>query len=123
MDTENQIIWVKPISNAELQPRNDLEGMWKRWVEPVDGNRGMIWGKGELQPGQSAGWHAHPEPELFYVLEGEGKAYWKKNDGIESADLVPRTAFFKHGGIEHRMECTGSSPLRGLFFKIGAPDR
>lgn len=57
-------VWVKPVSSEQLGKVVGLEGRWLRWLSPNQENQGMIFGMGELQPGEVAGWHEHPEPEL-----------------------------------------------------------
>lgn len=79
----------------------------------------MIFGMGELQPGEVAGWHEHPEPELFYVLEGDVEVRWREQESERRAELKPGMAFFKVGGVPHQMVNSSNSPMRGLFFKVG----
>ena len=113
-----EAVWVKAITPDILRPVAGLQGRWGRYVTPSLENSGMVFGLGELQPGEVAGWHEHPDPEIFFVLEGSGEALWRQ-DGLEHrAPLRPGTAFFKVGGIPHQMRNLGSSPLRGVYFKI-----
>jgi quercetin dioxygenase-like cupin family protein len=112
--------WVKTVSSKDLAPLAGLQGRWGRYLKPSAESRGMIFGLGELLEGEVAGWHEHPEPELFFVLEGRGEARWKADGQERRAELVPGVAFYKHGGISHQMVNLGSQPLRGVFFKVAA---
>jgi quercetin dioxygenase-like cupin family protein len=78
----------------------------------------MVFGMGQLAPGEAAGWHEHPEPELFYVLEGTALGEWRDDDVIHQQRLVPGKAFFKAGWVPHRMTNDGPELFRGLFFKL-----
>ena len=113
-------VWVKQIDRGALGPAKGLQGRWGRWVNPSQENRGLIFGMGELQPGEVAGWHEHPEPELFFVLEGQGQGRWQVDGQEHTADLLPGTAFYKIGGIPHQMINTGDQPFVGVFVKLGA---
>jgi quercetin dioxygenase-like cupin family protein len=113
-------IWVKKISPDELAPVSGLQGTWHRWVDPSAENRAMVFGMGQLMPNEVAGWHEHPEPEIFFVIEGHGEARWKEGGREERAVLSPGVAFFKVGGIPHQMVNLGTEPLRGIFFKVAA---
>jgi quercetin dioxygenase-like cupin family protein len=112
-------VWAKVITPDTLAPVAGLEGRWKRWVAPTPANLGMIFGMGELAPGEVAGWHEHPEPEIFLVLEGHGEALWRDGEAEQRAELRPGVAFFKVGHVPHQMRNLGASPLRGVFFKVG----
>ncbi len=113
------IVWARKLTPDTLQPVAGLQGRWKRFVAPKAANRGMIFGMGELQPGEVAGWHEHPEPEVFFVLDGHGEARWQERGSEHRAELHPGVAFFKIGGIPHQMVNRGDIPLRGVFFKVG----
>lgn len=112
-------VWVQQISASQLKPNPELQGRWRRWLAPSLESRAMIFGMGQLQPGEVAGWHVHPEPELFFVLEGEGEARWREGEEEKRQALRPGVAFFKVGGISHQMVNLGDTPLTGLFFKVG----
>jgi quercetin dioxygenase-like cupin family protein len=112
------IVWVKEVTPDVLRPVEGLQGRWGRLVQASAENGGMIFGLGELLPGDVAGWHEHPDPEIFFVLEGAGEALWRLNGTERQAPLRPGVAFFKIGGIPHQMRNTGTGPLRGVYFKI-----
>jgi len=114
--------WVKRLSTTELGKLDWLEGSWKRWIEPTRENRGMVFAMGMLERGEKADWHEHEEPEVFFVLEGRGQARWKINGEVSTARLEPGVAFYKVGGVPHRMLQTGRKPMRGLAFKIARVD-
>lgn len=112
-------VWVKELSPSALLPLEGLQGLWKRWIRPSEANGQMIFGLGELQPGEVAGWHEHPESEVFFVLEGAGEARWKEAGQERRADLRAGCAFYKTGHIPHQIRNVGTGPLRGVFFKAG----
>jgi quercetin dioxygenase-like cupin family protein len=111
-------VWVKHITQEGLSPIKGIRGRWRRWITPTGENRGMIVAVGRLEPGEAMGWHAHAEPEVFYVLEGNGQARWKEGAVEGNAELVPGVAFYKVGGVSHQMVNTGKTPLVGLAFKV-----
>ncbi len=113
-------VWVKKIASEELGQVPDLQGRWRRWVVPTKDNGGIIFGMGRLQPGEVAGWHVHPDPEIFFVLEGIGEARWQEGNAEHVAELRPGFAFYKVGGVSHQMLNLGNSPLTGVFFKVMA---
>jgi quercetin dioxygenase-like cupin family protein len=115
----SDVVWAKAITPETLGPVAGLDGRWRRWVAPTPDNRGMIFGMGELAPGEVAGWHAHPEPEVFFVVEGLGEALWREGGVEQRAELHPGVAFFKVGHVPHQMRNLGIVPLRGVFFKVG----
>ena len=112
-------VWAKRLSGEDLRPVTGLQGLWARYVTPSVENASMVFGMGQLQPGEVSGPHAHPEPEVFFVLEGHGEAHWEEGGQEHVAELRPRVAFYKVGGIPHRMKNTGDTPLTGIFFKVG----
>ncbi len=114
-------VWVRAVSEGDLQPVAGLQGLWKRYVSPEGANGGMIFGMGSLQPGEVAGWHEHPESEIFFVLSGQGEARWREDGQERRAELRPGVAFFKVGHIPHQMVNTGDAPLTGVFFKVAVP--
>lgn len=114
----SEMAWVRRLTPEALAPVAGLQGRWRRLVGPDVANRGMIFGMGELGPGEVAGWHEHPDPEVFLVLEGIGEARWREDEVEKKAELSPGAAFFKVGGVPHQMVNLGSEPLRGVFFKI-----
>jgi quercetin dioxygenase-like cupin family protein len=90
-------------------------------VAPAAGNAGMIFGMGQLQPGEVAGPHAHAEPEVFFVLEGRGEARWQEDGETRTAELRPGVAFYKVGGVRHQMANLGDGPLTGIYCKVAQP--
>jgi mannose-6-phosphate isomerase-like protein (cupin superfamily) len=110
--------WVKEISGHELDPISGGRGRWKRWVSLPKAESGMIFGMGELQVGEASPYHAHPEPEIFFVLSGLGKARWQEGDREREEELRPGLAFFSPGGMSHQIINLGGTPLTGLFFKV-----
>ena len=112
-------VWVKHITQERLAPIEGIRGRWRRWITPTGENWGMIVAVGLLEPGEAMGWHAHPEPEVFYVLEGNGQAQWKEGAVEHTVDIGPGMAFFKVGGVSHQMINRGMTPLVGLAFKVG----
>jgi mannose-6-phosphate isomerase-like protein (cupin superfamily) len=113
-------VWVKNISSNDLEARPGLGGRWRRFISPDKANAGLIVAMGELQPGEAMGWHAHPEPEVFFVIEGHGEAVWREGNEEHTAEMRPGTAFFKIGGIAHNMINRGKVTLRGLGIKVGS---
>ena len=114
----SESVWVKPISIDDLTPVTGLQGIWHRYVDAQPGNDGMIFGMGAMMPGEAAGWHIHPEPEIFFVLTGQGEARWRDGDEECHAELRPGVAFYKVGNVAHQMINTGDSPLTGVYFKL-----
>ena len=113
-------VWVRSLHEVTLSSQPGIKGSFGRLIQPSAENSGLVMGKGVLPPGCDMGWHAHPEPEVFLVLEGEGEASWDEGGQRHTANLEPGSAFFKVGGINHRMANTGSRDLIGVFVKIAA---
>ena len=113
-------LWVKTLDPSELEHIEGLQGKWKRFLDASEQSQGMVFGMGELAVGETAGWHDHPEPELFFVLEGTALARWNVDGDIGEERLSPGKAFFKEGDVPHQMVNDGSTVFRGLFFKLGA---
>jgi quercetin dioxygenase-like cupin family protein len=111
-------VWVRAVSEADLRAVEGLQGGWWRYVQALPENLGMIFGLGRLLPGEVAGWHSHPEPEIFFVLSGSGEAHWEAEGQAGSATLTPGVAFYKVGHIPHQMRCTGGQALVGVYFKL-----
>jgi quercetin dioxygenase-like cupin family protein len=116
-------VWVRSLHQVALSSQPGIKGSFGRLIQPSVENGGLVMGKGVLPPGCYMGWHAHPEPEVFLVLEGEGEASWEEGGQRRTAKLESGSAFFKIGGIEHRMANTGSRDLVGVFVKIVATVR
>jgi quercetin dioxygenase-like cupin family protein len=111
-------VWVRQLNSDDLRAVTGLQGRWARYVTPSAGNAGMVFGLGQLAPGEVSGPHAHPDPEIFLVLEGQGEAHWEEGGEAHSAELRSGVAFYKVGGIPHHMVNSGSEPLTGVFFKV-----
>ncbi len=114
----SESVWVKSVSIDDLMPVPQLQGIWHRYVDAQPTNSGMIFGMGAIMPGEAAGWHSHPEAEIFFVLTGEGEARWREDDEDYHAELRPGAAFYKVGNVAHQMVNTGDSPLTGVYFKL-----
>jgi mannose-6-phosphate isomerase-like protein (cupin superfamily) len=110
--------WVRTLDPAEMAPVAGILGRWKRHVAPGGPEaRGMVFGMGELGPGEAIT-HAHPEEEVFFVLSGEGEAEWEIDGVTHRAALTPGAAFFKTAHVPHTLRCTGAVPMRGLYCKV-----
>ncbi len=114
----NATVWVRNVSSVELKAAAGIAGLWGRLVTPSVENDGMIVGLGMIPAHTDMGWHEHPEAEVFLVLEGVGDASWIEDGRVETASLEPGSAFYKLGGVSHRMTNNGDSALVGAFFKI-----
>lgn len=115
---ETADVWVKSVDSEELAGVTGLQGRWKRFLDASIASQGMVFGMGELAVGEVAGWHDHPEPELFYALEGEALARWRDQDGEHELPLNAGQAFFKESNVPHQMVNVGDGLFRGLFFKL-----
>jgi len=111
-------VWARHLSDDDLKAVAGMRGRWARYVTPSVDNSGMVFGMGQLDPGEVAGPHAHPEPEIFLVLEGYGEARWDHDGEEHVAELRAGVAFDKIGGIPHRMTNLGPGPLTGVFYKV-----
>lgn len=116
MSTE---VWIKTIDHSELGEVAGLQGKWKRFLDVSSASQGMVFGMGQLEPGETAGWHEHPEPELFFVLEGSALARWRDRGEEYERRIDPGKAFFKEGDVPHQMYNDGDTVFRGLYFKLG----
>ena len=115
---KDEIAWVKSIDEAPLKEVAMIRGRWGRMVELTgDGESGLILAVGRMEPGTVAGWHDHPEDEVFLVFQGRGKVRWRIGDQEFEAEVGPGSAFFKRGGIPHNMEVTGDETLVGVGVK------
>lgn len=114
-------IWVKDFDPAELRAVPGLQGRWKRFLDASAESEGLIVGMGELGAGEAAGWHEHPEPEMFFVLEGEAIARWRDVDGEHEAELKAGQAFFKPGNVPHQMVNRLDATFLGVFIKLARP--
>jgi quercetin dioxygenase-like cupin family protein len=72
----------------------------------------VLMGVLELAPGATYPGHAHPSPEIYYVMSG--RARWTV--GGETFDAVPGTAVYTPPNTLHRMVNTGDEPLRTVYF-------
>lgn len=66
----------------------------------------------ELDPGAAYPTHHHPSPEIYVVLSGEAR--WTV--GERAVDAAPGTAVYTPPDTMHRIENTGTTPLRWLYF-------
>lgn len=66
----------------------------------------------ELDPGAAYPTHHHPSPEIYVVLSG--RAQWTL--GEKSFVANPGTAVYTPPDTKHRIENTGTTPLRWLYF-------
>jgi quercetin dioxygenase-like cupin family protein len=122
MNSQNEHVWVKALSRAEMVSKPGLGGRWKRVVQPCKANLGLIVGMGELQPGESLGWQQHALPEAFSVLAGQVDAHWKQA-GRESVTTVSAgQMFYMAPQTPHDFRNTGKAPALLYFFKIERPD-
>lgn len=106
--------WVKQVQELDLAPGREPQGKWKRYVGGE--GRGLIFGLGRLEPGESVV-HQHLEEEVFYVLSGRGEAEWTEDNVSHRAELVPGAAFFKSSHVPHTLRCVGEHPMLGLYCK------
>ena len=70
-------------------------------------------GVAELDPGQESDplLHRHAQPEVYYILEGEGFV----RVGDEEHPIRAGTTVFIPGGALHRARNTGTTPMRLLY--------
>ena len=112
-------VWVQNIEDVELHDLDWLTGKWRRIVDrSQEGERGLIFAVGRLEPGDTTGWHEHPEHEVFFVFKGHGLVQWRIDDEEFEAPIGPGSAFFKVGGIPHQMTVVGDEPLIGTGSKV-----
>lgn len=115
---KTRMAWVKEIREEELASVEAVpSGVWKRYVSLEDGGRGMVFGMGRLNPGESIT-HDHDEEELFFVLKGSGIATWELDGAFHQAMLTPGMAFYKTSHVLHTMRAHGHEPLVGIYFKV-----
>ncbi len=108
--------YVVDAASTPFRTAPHLDGRWKRIV--TDTEKGLVIGMGELEPGQRAPWHAHPEEEVFFLLEGQGVVRWRDGEQVQEAILTPGCAFYKAPHVEHEMENPGPKRFAGLFVKV-----
>ena len=68
-------------------------------------------GVAEILPGNELKAHHHAEPELYYIIEGEGVV---TIDGLEHP-VQEETTVFIPGGAIHRIKNNSRFPLRLLY--------
>lgn len=66
----------------------------------------------DLDPGGDYPLHAHPAPEIYFVLSGS--AEWTV--GHETFTAVPGMAIYHEPDVPHRMVNAGSVPLQTVWF-------
>lgn len=111
-------VWVRSFDPAELRPLPGLQGTWKRFLDDSEDSGGLIVGMGQLAAGEVAGWHEHPEPEMFFILEGRAMARWRDESGEHEQEFGPGQAFFKSANIPHQMVNLTDGIFRGVFIKL-----
>lgn len=80
----------------------------------LEGEREVMAGVGELDPGVHYTRHYHDQPELYVVLDGEGVL-----QGADSeTELGPGTAVYLRSREVHGVDSIGATPLR-LFWVYG----
>jgi quercetin dioxygenase-like cupin family protein len=117
-EIHKQQAWVRYWDRSELHPVPGIEGVWNRFIDASPENDGLVAGLGRLAPGETMGYHEHPESEVFFILEGEGQARWKLGEQEHVAELKPGVAFYKVGGVPHNMSNTGTIDLIGFVAKV-----
>ena len=90
-----------------------IGGNWKGVIPQADILMGVL----ELAPGAIYSAHAHPAPELYYVMSGTAR--WTVNE--DTFDVEPGTAIYHAPEALHRMINTGDEPLR-VCWMWWAPD-
>jgi mannose-6-phosphate isomerase-like protein (cupin superfamily) len=107
--------------DCALQGWKDTKTGDGRWRTLLSGDRtpsdALTAGILELSPGERLTFdlHKHAQPEIYYVLDGEGTVTLaEKNHAVEAGNLV-----FIPGGVEHNAENTGSGMLR-IFYVFPA---
>jgi len=81
-----------------------IGGSWPGVIPQQDILMGIL----ELAPGAIYSAHAHPAPELYYVMSGTAR--WTVNE--DTFDAEPGTAIYHAPDALHRMINTGDEPLR-----------
>ncbi len=79
-----------------------------RGIERVDVRMGLQ----ELEPGAAYPTHHHPSPEIYMVLSGEAR--WSVGD--RRIDAIAGTTIYTPPDTTHRIENTGGTRLRWLYF-------
>ena len=95
-----------------------LQGKWKRFLDASEASGGMVVGMGQLEVGEVAGWHEHPEPEMFFALEGRALAKWRDDEGEHEQEFESGQAFFKPGNVPHQMVNLTDGAFRGIFMEL-----
>jgi mannose-6-phosphate isomerase-like protein (cupin superfamily) len=98
-----------------------------RWKTLIGGNgadwrgavpqKDVIFGVLDLDPGGFYPAHAHPAPEIYFVMSGT--AQWTVGD--ETFVAKPGMAIYHASNMPHRMVNTGTEPLQTIWF-WWAPD-
>ena len=71
--------------------------------------------KGTLPPGVVIPLHRHPEPEVFYVLEGSLKVYRESGEAQGWSTTQPGGVFAIPGNVKHALRNTSSTPTTVLL--------
>ena len=85
-------------------------------LAPVRG-QGVLFGEAEWAPGAVYVGHAHPAPEIYYVISGE--AEWTI-DG-QTFKVTAGTAIYTKPNAVHRMVNTGTENLKTIWMWWGEP--
>jgi len=90
-----------------------IGGRWQGVIPQEDILMGVL----ELAPGAIYAAHAHPAPEIYYVMSGTAR--WTVGD--ETFDAEPGTAIYHAPNALHRMINSGDETLR-VCWMWWAPD-
>ncbi|MDZ7908685.1 MAG: cupin domain-containing protein [Gemmobacter sp.] len=77
------------------------------------GTESLVCGIAMMAPGEHFALHHHPEPEVYFGLEGEAEVMI---DGVAHR-LAPGIALFIPGHALHGVPCSGPHPVR-WFYKL-----
>lgn len=101
---------------------------WETWSEEQVAERGAVWwktlvsadrtpsagltlGVARVPPGGELRRHRHEQPEVYFVLDGEGVVV-----GADSSrELRAGDGVFLPGGAVHALACTGERELRVAY--------
>ena len=117
---------------ASGKPAFDIFGVQLQFlIEPAQAGGQMSLYRGTLPPGIVVPLHSHPEPEVFYVLEGDLEVY--QESGAQQGWSIFRAgnSFAIPGDVKHALRNTSSRPattvlvtpdqLYGFFREIAKP--
>ena len=133
-------ITVKQVSTTPVNHAEAAQADWQvsaaypealrkvvRWKTLIGGNgadwlgavpqKDVIFGVLDLDPGGYYPSHAHPAPEIYFILSGS--AEWTVGD--ETFIAEPGMAIYHASNTPHRMVNRGAAPLHTIWF-WWAPD-